>query len=366
MWLRTEGLDAVQADAGMRPLLTNPALTGPLERVRADREGVRRVARATGRGSSPTSSRRPPARCGRPRARALARPGRCGGRLGAGPLPVVDRHRRIEDAGARRLPRGGSAARRVAPAGQLRATSGRARAEALVEGLLLRVMSYFRPGLVQLHVWDVGQFTGALPGLYPLTRTGLLTVHDPAMLPQLLDELSARIRRVHTRLLVDGHPSLRALAERRAARNEPWIVAVLFGNRAPLKDDEQRQLQRVARGGLACGVAGAARRADDDQRAGRDRAASATTRRHGATSMTGPHVTVDLEPPLPPAEVTRASHADRRRARGWRSRIGTFADVLPPTRAVGRPARRRACTRPSGSPTGCPWRSRSPTPRRTR
>src|ERR1700754_1858550 len=32
----------------------------------------------------------------------------------------------------------------------------RARAEALVESLVMRVMSSFRPGTVQLHVWDVG------------------------------------------------------------------------------------------------------------------------------------------------------------------------------------------------------------------
>ena len=85
-----------------------------------------------------------------------------------------------------------------------------------MQNLLLRVVSYFRPGLVQLHVWDVGSFTGTLPGLYPLTRNGLLTVHDPTRLPQLLEELSDRIRRVHTRVLVDGHPSLRAWPPRPA------------------------------------------------------------------------------------------------------------------------------------------------------
>ena len=88
----------------------------------------------------------------------------------------------------------------------------RAAAESLVETLLLRVVGYFRPGLVHVHVWDVGRLTGSLPGLYPLTRTGLLTVHDPGDLEGLLEELSDRIRRVHARVLVGGHPSLKALA----------------------------------------------------------------------------------------------------------------------------------------------------------
>ena len=72
-------------------------------------------------------------------------------------------------------------------------------ADTLVENLLLRVLSHFQPGLVHVHVWDVGQLTGSLPGLYPLTRAGLLTVHDPARLHELLDELSEHIRQVHTR-----------------------------------------------------------------------------------------------------------------------------------------------------------------------
>ena len=132
---------------------------------------------------------------------------------------------------------------------------GRAAAEALVQNLLLRVVSYFRPGLVQVHVWDVGSFTGTLPGLYPLTRAGLLTVHDPTRLPQLLEELSNRIRRVHTRVLVDGQPRLRALAAATDGRADR-AVGGRGADRQPvgMREEDHRQLQRVARGGLACGV----------------------------------------------------------------------------------------------------------------
>ena len=42
---------------------------------------------------------------------------------------------------------------------------------ALVQNLLMRVLSYFQPGLVRVHV-DALQLTGSLPGLYPLTRAG--------------------------------------------------------------------------------------------------------------------------------------------------------------------------------------------------
>ena len=56
-------------------------------------------------------------------------------------------------------------------------------------------------------------------------------MHDPGGLEGLLDELSDRIRQVHTRVLAGGHPSLKVLAtETKGARPEPWVVAVLVGN----------------------------------------------------------------------------------------------------------------------------------------
>ncbi len=204
----------------------------------------------------------------------------------------------------------------------------RASAIALVESLAMRVTSRFRPGTVALHVWDVGQLTGPLPGLHPLTRTGLLTVHDPSGLPQLLEDLSDRIRRVHTRVLVDGHPSLRALAAETGERTEPWVVAVLVGNRQALREEDHRQLQRVARGGLACGVqlvlvdvpmtVGASVETVDIGPTGTAR-----------TSMTGPYVVVEPDPPLPAQDVTAACHAIADVHEAWRSRISTFAELLP-------------------------------------
>ena len=133
-------------------------------------------------------------------------------------------------------------------------TETRAAAEAMIEALLLRVLSYFQPGLVHLHLWDIGQLTGPLPGLYPLTRAGLLTVHNPARPQELLDELSEHIRRVHGGLLGGGQTTLRAVRRQSGRRGEPWRIAVLFGNRQQLPDDQQQQLQRVARNGLPCGV----------------------------------------------------------------------------------------------------------------
>ncbi|MEU4738909.1 FtsK/SpoIIIE domain-containing protein [Actinosynnema sp. NPDC023658] len=201
----------------------------------------------------------------------------------------------------------------------------RATAEALVETLLLRVLSHFQPGLVHVHVWDVGQLTGALPGLYPLTRAGLLTVHDPARLHELLDELSDHIRRVHTGVLTEGHQSVRAAGGR---RTEPWRVAVLFGNRQPLREEHQQQLQRVARNGLAAGIQlfivdipVTVNSPIETVTIAADNSATCT--------MTGQHVAVALDPPLPRASVPRAcaTIADKREER--RNRLSTFADLLP-------------------------------------
>ena len=211
----------------------------------------------------------------------------------------------------------------------------RAQAEALVETLLLRVVSYFQPGLVALHIWDVGQFTGALPGLYPLTRTGQLTVHDPGRLSELLTELSDHVRRVHTRVLVDGHPSVAALAASTGARTEPWRLAVLVGNRGELSDEDRRQLQRVARGGLACGVQlilvdlpvtlsapVETIKWDNQERL--------------TCSMAGPHATVTLDPPLSREQVTTACHAIADECERWRARVGAFGDLLPARRWTAR------------------------------
>jgi hypothetical protein len=228
-----------------------------------------------------------------------------------------------------------------AGAGHRERTARRAAAESLVEALLLRTVSHFRPGLVHLHVWDTGRLTGALPGLYPLTRTGLLTVHDPGNLEGLLDELADRIRRVHTRVLVDGQPSLRALAEQTGRREEPWFVVVLVGDGTPLPEEEQ--LQRVLRGGPACGISvvlldvpmtiGAAletvrlHSVPDDPAAGPADPGPATV---ALTSMTGPHVTVVPDPPLPREAVTVACRAIADEHDRWRTRVATFTELLPP------------------------------------
>jgi DNA segregation ATPase FtsK/SpoIIIE, S-DNA-T family len=211
-------------------------------------------------------------------------------------------------------------------------TRTRQAAESLVESLLMRVVCHFRPGLVQLHVWDVGRLTGSLPGLYPLTRTGLLTVHDPAHLGGLLTELSDRIRRVHTRVLVGGRPSLAEQTLATGSRTEPWVVAVLLGNGSALGEEDRRQLQRVLRAGPACGIsvvlvdiplAISAEVEGIELREELGRVVATTT-------MTGPHVTVVPDPPQPHAALTVTSHevvVDHER---WRTRVSALRDLLPP------------------------------------
>ncbi|CCH27917.1 FtsK/SpoIIIE domain-containing protein [Actinosynnema sp. NPDC047251] len=201
----------------------------------------------------------------------------------------------------------------------------RGAADALVENLLLRLVSYFQPGLVHVHVWDVNQLTGSLPGLYPLTRAGLLTVHDPARLHELLDELSDHIRRVHTGVLVEGHQSVRAVGGR---RTEPWRVAVLFGNRQALKEEHQQQLQRVARNGLACGVQLFI--VDIPVTVNSPIETVSIAADHTATcTMTGKHVTVELDPQFPQNQVPLACAEIAKKREERRTRLSTFADLLP-------------------------------------
>ena len=82
----------------------------------------------------------------------------------------------------------------------------------------MRVVSHFRPGLVALHLWDVEHLTGPLPNLHPLSRTGILHVHDPTGLPRLLDELADRIRRVHNKVLAADEATLAEYTRHPTAR----------------------------------------------------------------------------------------------------------------------------------------------------
>ena len=328
MWLREDGLESVRADPGLGPLLANKKLFGPVARVEADRHAAFTPWLEHGPDElTQLLAAVAPGAASRAHTEWLGQAGKI---EPAGPVP--DLWYLGQGRIGNRPTDGFPVAVPLLDESHLQVGStpkGRETAEALVQNLLLRVMSYFRPGLVQLHVWDTGSVAGTLPGLYPLTRNGLLTVHDPKRLPQLLDELSDRIRRIHTRVLVDGHPSLRAMGPpKEGERTEPWVVAVLIGNRNNLREEDHRQLQRVARGGLACRIQLVLLdvpvtlnapvetvQVEDDGRA--------------RSSMTGAYVRVTPEPALEPVDITDACREIAREYDDWRSRVAVFHDLFP-------------------------------------
>jgi DNA segregation ATPase FtsK/SpoIIIE, S-DNA-T family len=328
MWLREDGLESVRADPGLGPLLANKKLFGPVARVEADRHAAFTPWLEHGPDElTQLLAAVAPGAASRAHTEWLGQAGKI---EPAGPVP--DLWYLGQGRIGNRPTDGFPVAVPLLDESHLQVGStpkGRETAEALVQNLLLRVMSYFRPGLVQLHVWDTGSVAGTLPGLYPLTRNGLLTVHDPKRLPQLLDELSDRIRRIHTRVLVDGHPSLRAMGPpKEGERTEPWVVAVLIGNRNNLREEDHRQLQRVARGGLACRIQLVLLdvpvtlnapvetvQVEDDGRA--------------RSSMTGAYVRVTPEPALEPGDITDACREIAREYDDWRSRVAVFHDLFP-------------------------------------
>ena len=106
------------------------------------------------------------------------------------------------------------------------------------------------------------------------------------------------------------------------------MVAVLVGNRSALRDDDHRQLQRVARGGPACGVQlvlldvpASLPAAVETVQVAADGSAQ--------TTMTGPHVRVELAEPRPLSQVADACHLIAQAYDDWHSRIATFQDLLP-------------------------------------
>ncbi|WP_433408526.1 FtsK/SpoIIIE domain-containing protein [Saccharomonospora azurea] len=204
----------------------------------------------------------------------------------------------------------------------------RATVDALVENLLMRVLSTFAPGAVKVHLWDVGQLTAVLPNFYALSRTSAVTVHDPTRLVDLLDELAGHIRRIHTQTMQAGYASLRALREATGKRVEPWRIAVLYGNGEDLAPEHLRDLKRVASGALAAGISLVLVDVPTVL-GGSVETISLLDDRRAVTSMTGAGVEVRLDSPLPGGQVANAA---ARIAEAIVTRQGgprSFADLLP-------------------------------------
>lgn len=178
--------------------------------------------------------------------------------------------------------------------------------DALVENLLMRVLSSFEPGAVRVHIWDVGQLTAVLPHFYALSRTSALTVHDPTRLVDLLDELTGHIRRIHATAMQAGHHSLRALREATGKRVEPWRIAVLYGNGEDLQPERLRDLKRIASSAIDAGISLIL--VDlPTVLGGSVETISLIDERRAISSMTGSALAVDLDPPLPAGQVMGAA-----------------------------------------------------------
>jgi hypothetical protein len=327
LWLRSEG-PAATVDPGFAKPLANPRLADVVARVAADRGAHFDEWTRTGPlGLTALVTKAAPGAAGEPWQTWL---GTIGIEDGSGELPELWRiGTAVADNAPEQVPF--PVAVPLLDSAHLHVVTthdSRAAAEAMVESLVLRVLSYLQPGLAHVHVWDTGQLTGSLPGLYPLTRAGLLTVHDPARPGELLDELSEHIRRVHTGVLASGGTSLQSLAGKAGRRTEPWRLAVLFGNHQRLADDQQQQLQRIARNGLACGV----QLIVVDVPVTVNSPMEMVTFADDGTatcSMTGPFATVTPDPPLPRAEVPRACSIIATELEARMARLCTFADLLP-------------------------------------
>ncbi|HEX4724286.1 MAG TPA: FtsK/SpoIIIE domain-containing protein, partial [Pseudonocardiaceae bacterium] len=331
LWLRTEGLDPANADPALRATLAMPVMADVVAKVAADRQQHFAAWNSDGPlALTELVTRCAPGAAGEPWHTWLDKVGTADGTAGTGDMPELWR---IGTATADHAPEQVSFPVGVPllDSAHLQVTTtfeSRAAGEAMVEALLLRVLHHVQPGLALIHVWDTGMLTGSLPGLYPLTRAGLLTVHDSARPEELLDELSEHIRRVHTGVLAGGDASVGVVSGRAGRRTEPWRIAVLFGDRRPLRDEHQQRLQRVARNGLACGVQLIV--VDMPLTVNSPMETVTFIGEHTARcSMTGPEATFTPDPPLPRARVPAACAAIAEELKTRRARVCTFADLVP-------------------------------------
>ncbi|RSM60064.1 cell division protein FtsK [Kibdelosporangium aridum] len=231
------------------------------------------------------------------------------------------------------------------------APDNRSVVDSLVETLLLRLMSYFRPGLVKVHLWDIGHLTGSLPNLQPLTSAGLLTVHDPTRLDDLLADLAGHIRRVHAKAMREGETSLRSVCVAKGERIEPWRVVVLFGNGERLPDEQQRELQRVARTGIDAGVSLICVDVPLSANSPLETIAF-TDSRHATTSMTGPGVRFRPDDAPDGSLASRAAAAIAADLVARRGKPRTFDDLLP--EQLGKLSSKEELRAPVGFADGVP------------
>ncbi|MEU0530128.1 FtsK/SpoIIIE domain-containing protein [Amycolatopsis tolypomycina] len=200
--------------------------------------------------------------------------------------------------------------------------------DGIVQNLLVRVLSTFEPGTVRVHLWDIGQLTAILPDLYPLSHTSALSLYDPGRLEDLLDELAGHIRRIHASCMSAGFTSLREMRQRTGQRGEPFRIVVLYGNGETLEPERARDLKRVASGALAAGICLIMVDVPTAVSAPVE-TLSLLDDRHAISSMTGTDLVVDLDPPMPSAQVIRAIDKIAKALIAKQGGPRSFDDLLP-------------------------------------
>lgn len=181
-------------------------------------------------------------------------------------------------------------------------------ADAVITGLLLRVLGTTRAGDVRISVHDPERLGGTLAGFAPLQAAGLLTTIGPGRLGAALDELVDHICRVNE--------TGRRSPASPVGEQEPWrIVCLLFDPLDPpgLPPAQRAQLDRIARTGAACGVHLIVRGLPLKEHPAVERIVA---RDGWAVCDTTGELPVRLDGPPPPERVTELSRgiADRLRA----------------------------------------------------
>ncbi|MEV6440984.1 FtsK/SpoIIIE domain-containing protein [Amycolatopsis sp. NPDC051716] len=200
--------------------------------------------------------------------------------------------------------------------------------DGIVQNLLVRVLSTFEPGAVRVHLWDIGQLTAILPDLYPLSHTSALSLYDPGRLEDLLDELAGHIRRIHASCMSAGFTSLREMRAHNEQRGEPYRIVVLYGNGETLEPERARDLKRVASGALAAGICLIMVDVPTAVSAPVE-TLSLLDDRHAISSMSGTDLVVDLDPPMPSAQVIRAIDTIAKALIAKQGGPRSFDDLLP-------------------------------------
>ncbi|WP_283136000.1 FtsK/SpoIIIE domain-containing protein [Rhizohabitans arisaemae] len=126
-------------------------------------------------------------------------------------------------------------------------------ADAVLSGLLVRMLATSQPGMIRLHVYDPVRLCEHLKAFASMAGAGLFEACSVDGFGALLGRLSDEIHRIQSTVL-GRHDSLAELVQATGLRPEPWRILVVYTPVDGFRPEVVQRLQSIMTAGPTCGV----------------------------------------------------------------------------------------------------------------